>query len=165
MDWMRLFREGFVAGLIGAGCVALWFLVVDAISGQPFYTPAMLGSAVFWGLRDPARVAVAFPPVIGYTLLHVVAFVVVGVIAASLAALVDRSPPTLFLAVVFFAVFEVGFYIVVALLGDDEVTVKRFYREANGFRLQPENARMLPIRVAAVHICGKVTGLVRPSVY
>jgi repressor LexA len=55
--------------------------------------------------------------------------------------------------------------IVVALLDDDEVTVKRFYREANGFRLQPENVRMLPIRIPAVRICGKVTGLVRPSVH
>ena len=55
--------------------------------------------------------------------------------------------------------------IVVALLNDEEVTVKRFYREANGFRLQPENTRMTPIRVPAVQICGKVTGLVRPSVH
>jgi repressor LexA len=55
--------------------------------------------------------------------------------------------------------------IVVALLDDEEVTVKRFYREANGFRLQPENARLTPIRVPAVRICGKVTGLIRPSVY
>jgi repressor LexA len=55
--------------------------------------------------------------------------------------------------------------IVVALLDDEEVTVKRFYREANGFRLQPENARLAPIRVPAVRICGKVTGLVRPSLY
>jgi repressor LexA len=55
--------------------------------------------------------------------------------------------------------------IVVALLDDEEVTVKRFYREANGFRLQPENARLTPIRVPAVRICGKVTGLVRPAVY
>jgi repressor LexA len=55
--------------------------------------------------------------------------------------------------------------IVVALLDEEEVTVKRFYREANGFRLQPENTRMTPIRVPAVQICGKVTGLVRPSVH
>jgi repressor LexA len=55
--------------------------------------------------------------------------------------------------------------IVVALLDDEEVTVKRFYREANGFRLQPENARLTPIRVPAVRICGKVTGLVRPAVH
>jgi repressor LexA len=55
--------------------------------------------------------------------------------------------------------------IVVALLEGDEVTVKRFYREASGFRLQPENARMAPMRVPDVHICGKVTGLVRPAVH
>jgi repressor LexA len=55
--------------------------------------------------------------------------------------------------------------IVVALIEDDEVTVKRFYREANGFRLQPENATMAPIRLPAVRICGKVTGLIRSSVH
>jgi repressor LexA len=55
--------------------------------------------------------------------------------------------------------------IVVALLEDDEVTVKRFYRESNGYRLQPENPRMAPIRVPSVRICGKVTGLIRPTVH
>jgi len=55
--------------------------------------------------------------------------------------------------------------IVVALLENDEVTVKRFYREANGFRLQPENPRLAPIRVSDVQICGKVTGLIRPTVH
>lgn len=116
MDWMRLFREGFITGLIGAGCVALWFLAVDTINGQPLYTPAMLGAAVFWGLRDPTALTITFPAVIGYTLLHIVAFAVVGIVAATLAELVERSPPTLFLVVVLFAAFEVGFYIVVALL-------------------------------------------------
>ena len=55
--------------------------------------------------------------------------------------------------------------IVVALLDDDEVTVKRFYREPNGFRLQPENARMAPLRVSTLRICGKVMGLVRQTVH
>jgi len=54
--------------------------------------------------------------------------------------------------------------IVVALL-EDEVTVKRFYREANGIRLQPENARLAPIRLPNVYICGKVTGLIRTTVH
>lgn len=55
--------------------------------------------------------------------------------------------------------------IVVALLEDDEVTVKRFYRETNGFRLQPENSRMAPLRVSTLRICGKVMGLVRQTVH
>lgn len=50
--------------------------------------------------------------------------------------------------------------IVVALLGD-EVTVKRFYKEANRVRLQPENDTMEPIYCIDVKILGKVLGLVR----
>jgi hypothetical protein len=117
MDFLkRASYEGFIAGAIGAGGVALWFFLVDAIDGRPFFTPAMLGSAVFWGVRDPAQVQIAFPAIIGYTMVHVIAFWVVGTIAAMLAALVDKIPSTLFFMVVFFAIFEVGFYIVVALL-------------------------------------------------
>lgn len=54
--------------------------------------------------------------------------------------------------------------IVVALI-EDEVTIKRFYKEATGIRLQPENTRLEPIRVPNVNICGKVTGLIRTVVH
>ena len=50
--------------------------------------------------------------------------------------------------------------IVVALM-DDEATVKRFYREKDHIRLQPENPFMEPIRVKDVTILGKVTGVFR----
>ncbi|MGL5674915.1 MAG: transcriptional repressor LexA [Cellulosilyticaceae bacterium] len=50
--------------------------------------------------------------------------------------------------------------IVVALLGD-EVTVKRFYKEKNRIRLQPENDTMDPIYCLEVKILGKVVGLFR----
>lgn len=112
----RIVFEGFVTGLIGAGAVAVWFLIVDAINGQPFFTPAMLGAAVFEGLRDPASVVIAFPPVIMYTMLHVVAFLVVGAIAAMLVAEAEEFPSMLWPLVVLFVVFEFGFYIVVATL-------------------------------------------------
>ena len=54
--------------------------------------------------------------------------------------------------------------IVVALMGE-EATVKRFYREKNAIRLQPENPAMPPIYSTDVDICGKVIALVRPHVY
>lgn len=108
--------EGFVAGAIGAVAVAAWFLIVDTIAGRPFFTPAMLGSAVFWGNFDPAAVEIAFPTVIGYTMLHAVVFMLAGAGAAGFAALVETFPTTAFLVVFLFAVFEVGFYIVVATL-------------------------------------------------
>lgn len=50
--------------------------------------------------------------------------------------------------------------IVVALI-EDEATVKRFYKETDHIRLQPENPRLEPIRVKHVEILGKVVGLFR----
>ena len=50
--------------------------------------------------------------------------------------------------------------IVVALL-EDEATVKRFYREANYVRLQPENPLYDPILTTDVQILGKVIGVLR----
>lgn len=50
--------------------------------------------------------------------------------------------------------------IVVALLGDD-ATLKRFYREKDRVRLQPENDSMEPIFTRDPRIVGKVTGVMR----
>lgn len=50
--------------------------------------------------------------------------------------------------------------IVVALL-DDEATVKRFYRERDRIRLQPENPKHQPIYARHVRILGKVVALLR----
>jgi repressor LexA len=50
--------------------------------------------------------------------------------------------------------------IVVALLGD-EATVKRFYKEADHVRLQPENPAMEPIRTREVEVLGRVVGVCR----
>lgn len=50
---------------------------------------------------------------------------------------------------------------IVAALVDDSATVKRFYKEKSGFRLQPENDTMSPIYVDEIEIIGKVVGLVR----
>ncbi len=50
--------------------------------------------------------------------------------------------------------------IVVALL-EDEATVKRYFREANAIRLQPENDDYEPIYTRHCMILGKVTGLFR----
>jgi repressor LexA len=50
--------------------------------------------------------------------------------------------------------------IVVALL-EDEATVKRFYKEQQQVRLQPENEKYEPIISTEVQILGRVVGLVR----
>jgi repressor LexA len=55
--------------------------------------------------------------------------------------------------------------VVVALAGSDEsadeATVKRFFREGNGVRLQPENDALEPIYASHVHVLGKVIGVFR----
>jgi repressor LexA len=50
--------------------------------------------------------------------------------------------------------------IVVALVGE-EATVKRFFRESDHIRLQPENATMEPIRSKEAVVLGRVVGLFR----
>ncbi len=50
--------------------------------------------------------------------------------------------------------------IVIALINDD-ATVKRFFKEENQIRLQPENEAYQPIVVPEVKILGKVVGLYR----
>ncbi|MGM9988957.1 MAG: transcriptional repressor LexA [Bacillaceae bacterium] len=51
--------------------------------------------------------------------------------------------------------------IVVAMTTDNEATVKRFYKEKNHFRLQPENDHLEPIILQEVSILGKVVGVFR----
>lgn len=50
--------------------------------------------------------------------------------------------------------------IIIALL-EEGATVKRFFKEKNHIRLQPENKTMEPIIVSDVYILGKVIGLYR----
>ncbi len=51
--------------------------------------------------------------------------------------------------------------IVVALVDNSEATVKRFFREEDHIRLQPENDALGPIRSTEVEVLGKVVGVLR----
>ena len=50
--------------------------------------------------------------------------------------------------------------IVVALVGE-EATVKRFFKESDHVRLQPENDALEPIRSREVKVLGRVVGVMR----
>ena len=50
--------------------------------------------------------------------------------------------------------------IVVAVI-EEEATVKRFFREKDHIRLQPENKSMKPIRTREAAVCGRVVGVFR----
>ncbi len=55
--------------------------------------------------------------------------------------------------------------IVIALTEENEATCKRFFKEADHYRLQPENDTMAPIILDQVSILGKVVGLFRDNIY
>jgi hypothetical protein len=100
-------REGLITGVIGAAAVALWFLIVDAVSGRLLFTPAALGSAAFLGARSADAVQVTAATILGYTALHVVAFMLTGLVAAGIVAAAEEySEAVLLGGVLLFVTFE-----------------------------------------------------------
>jgi hypothetical protein len=112
-----LVREGVTTGLLGAAGVALWFLVIDTVAGHPLFTPDALGRMLFGPLGvHAAPGGVDAGIVAGYTLFHCVAFTGVGLLAALLVRVAERQPVVLALFVVLFAIIEMGFYGLTAVL-------------------------------------------------
>ncbi len=116
--WTRVFREGLIAGMLGAAAVAIWFLVIDTAAGAPLRTPALLGAAVMEGLRDPAALVITWSLVWRYTLIHGAAFAVFGWLMAGLLALADREPRLLYAFVMLFCCFEVLFIALIMILAE-----------------------------------------------
>jgi hypothetical protein len=114
-------REGTIAGLLGAATVAVWFLVFDALRGRPFLTPTILGAAAFYGVKEPTGLDPSLGPILGYTLLHGLAFVAFGVVAAALIRVSEREPPLFIAVVILFACFEMFFLGVVGAVGTSVV--------------------------------------------
>jgi hypothetical protein len=109
---MAVYLEGIRAGLVGASIIALWFFVLDAIAGRPFYTPTVLGAALFRGgagLEAEGAIQPSLELVAGFTWVHYLIFLLIGVGAARLMAIAERNPNLGFGIVLFFAVFEFGF--------------------------------------------------------
>jgi hypothetical protein len=114
----RVVREGIITGLIGAGVVAGWFFLFDVLRGRPFFTPGALGSALFLGSSTVQSVVVSPGTVIGYTVMHVIAFVVTGFLAAAIVTAADETPPLILGAVMFFAAFEAFFMGLLAMVAE-----------------------------------------------
>jgi hypothetical protein len=84
--------RGVVTGVIGAVVVAVWFFFVDIISGTPLRTPAALASALLIGASSPGGIVVTFGLVAAYSVVHVVAFAIAGVVFVALAEQLERAP-------------------------------------------------------------------------
>ena len=84
-------REGLVTGLLGAAAVAVWYLVVDAAGGRPFRTPNALGGVLFRGDASPEAREVVPDPVAGFTVVHLIAFAVIGLVLTQVVHLASRN--------------------------------------------------------------------------
>ena len=116
MDRRSVLRDAVVAGVIGATSVALWFLVLDLIAGQPFETPAALGRSLI-GVLGPAGSEGMAVHVIVYTLFHYAAFFVVALVASLIVHLgEERQPGLLAGAMILFVAFEIGFTVLASIL-------------------------------------------------
>src|SRR5712691_11386346 len=121
VDSSVVYKEGFIAGIVGALTVALWFLVVDTLHGRPFYTPTVLGTALFGRGVWPATLETApasFEMVAMFTWVHVLAFAVVGVIAARLIATAERNPSLGFGFVLLFVILEACFTVAIMIVAE-----------------------------------------------
>lgn len=118
VDGHIVVQEGLVAGLIGAGTVALWFFLFDLLRGEPFFTPGALGSALFLGARNIGEIVVNAGTVIGYTVVHVAAFVVTGMIASAFVVEAERRPPVVLGAILLFVTFEAFFMGFLAMVAE-----------------------------------------------
>jgi len=108
-DTQALYQEGIIAGILAAAAVAVWFLIVDSLAGRPFYTPAVLGTALFGRGAGLEHVTVSLDTVAMFTWVHGLAFAALGGIAARLLAVAERNPGLGFGIVLFFVIFQCGF--------------------------------------------------------
>ncbi len=108
-----LYQEGLVAGLVGAATIAVWFLILDSLSGRPLYTPTVLGTALFrrGGTTPLSDILPNLEMVLMFTWVHGLVFVAIGGIAARLLGLAERQPSVGFGILMLFVFFEFGFIV------------------------------------------------------
>jgi hypothetical protein len=112
-----VFRDGVIAGTLGATAVAILFFIVDVVAGHPLHTPLGLGrgliSVLGPGANDSNVVVIA-----AYTLFHYAAFIAVATLAAVIVHWGLEVPGVLAGAFVVFVATEIGFYLMSSILAD-----------------------------------------------
>lgn len=114
--------EGVLAGVIAASAVAVVFLIVDVASSAAFRTPRLLGGMLLQLFGASAEASADVPTALAlYTLFHFVAFIIAGIIAASIVQVTMKQPVAILLFVILFFAFEVAFTGFVAFLDTQSI--------------------------------------------
>ena len=117
----RTYAEGITAGILGAATVATWFFVLDVFSGHPFYTPNVLGNALFHrgvSTEELQKLPVSVEMVLTYTWVHFLAFCILGGLASKLLDLAERNVNVGFGILLGFVIFEFGFVFVALIFAE-----------------------------------------------
>ena len=110
-DISNVYFEGIVAGIIGAATVAIWFFILDILDNRPFYTPTVLGTALFHRgarLETFEHLSSSFEMAAMYTWVHGLAFCVIGGLASKLLAVAEQNVSLGFGILLLFVAFDFG---------------------------------------------------------
>ncbi len=111
-----LIFDSFYAGALGGAAVALFFLFVDLLDGQPLFTPSLMGSVLFHGVAAQDVATVRLDAVAYFSIVHMAGF---GFLGAAISFLVHevelhaRRP--ILLLFVLFTIIEALFFVAAPL--------------------------------------------------
>lgn len=109
--------SGVLAGLVGYATVAVLVGIFDVVLGRSFFfTPSLLGEALFYGLSDPNAVVVWPGAVFAYNGVHLGAFLFTGIAGAWLVHLGEKGLELWFLGIVLFLLLGLHVLGVILLL-------------------------------------------------
>jgi hypothetical protein len=101
--------DSLMSASIGGSAVALFYLVIDIARGEPFFTPSVLGTALFSGVSAAAVSDVSLSMAAAYTVVHFAVFGALGTGAALLVHKVEKGSDPILMLLALFVAFEVGF--------------------------------------------------------
>ncbi len=109
--------DSFYSGALGGSAVALFFLVADAIDGEPLFTPSLVGQVLFLGLAAEEVVRVNLAAVAYASFVHMMGFVTIGAVISWLIHEIElHSRHPIVVLVVVFSILEVSFFVLCPLL-------------------------------------------------
>lgn len=101
--------DGTIAGLYGASAIAMWFLIVDVMTREAFFTPSLVGQAVLTGVAPDPNLPVNLRIAAAYTAVHCVLSIAFGIVYAAVLAQLKRTPDYPLIAISVFVPLELGF--------------------------------------------------------
>jgi hypothetical protein len=109
--------ESLYAGVLGGSAVALFYLVLDLMNGQPLFTPSMIGQVLFQGISAAEVTEVKLGAVAAFSVVHMLAFTALGGGLSFVVHEVElHSRHPIVVMVVIFAIIEAAFFMVVPFL-------------------------------------------------